>query len=87
MNNYEKFYLANRLIDIVPEHCFDVTLANFEEIINNDFIQLEAELLSDINYFSQEVKQIWNNFCVISLNVCTIITKTSKFNNAITYFF
>ena len=39
MNNFEKIDLLN----IVHEHCFYVTLADFEQIINNDFIQLEAE--------------------------------------------
>ena len=45
MNNFEKFYLKkNRLTNIAPEHCFDITLAaEFETIINNDFIQLEAK--------------------------------------------
>ena len=45
MNNFEKLYLKkNRLTNIAPEHCFDITLAaEFETIINNDFIQLEAE--------------------------------------------
>ena len=32
----------NRFINIVPRHCFDVTLADFEQMINNDLIQLEA---------------------------------------------
>ena len=35
---------------MVLEHCFDVTLADFEQITNNDFMQLKAELLKDINY-------------------------------------
>ena len=45
MNNFEKLYLKkNRLTNIAPEHCFDITLAaEFETIINNDFIQLEAK--------------------------------------------
>ena len=38
MNNFEKLYQKNRLINIAPEHCFDVTLTEFEQIINNDFI-------------------------------------------------
>ena len=33
----------NRFANIVPEHCFDSTLADFEQIINNDFIEWEAE--------------------------------------------
>ena len=40
--------------NFVPEHCSDVTLADFEQIIKNDLTQLEAELLNDINYFSRE---------------------------------
>ena len=42
MNNFEKLYRKNRLIDIAPGHYIDVTLADFEQIINDDFIQLEA---------------------------------------------
>ena len=30
-------------MNIAPEHCFDVTLADFEQIINNDIMQMEAE--------------------------------------------
>ena len=33
----------NKLINIAPEHCFDVTLGDFEQVINNDFKQLKAE--------------------------------------------
>ena len=45
MNNSEKLLSDKiiRLINIAPEHCFDVTSAEFVQIINNDFIQLEAE--------------------------------------------
>ena len=50
----KSFIRKNILINIAPEHCFDVTLADFEQIINNDFIQLEAQRLNDINYFSRE---------------------------------
>ena len=32
----------------MPKHCFDITLADFEQIMNNDFIQLEADQLNDI---------------------------------------
>ena len=35
MNNFEKLYLKNRVINIVPKHCFELTLADFEQIINN----------------------------------------------------
>ena len=43
MNNSEK--LLSEKIDLLIslEHCFDVTSAEFVQIINNDFIQLEAE--------------------------------------------
>ena len=37
MNNFEK-----QLTDIKPEYSFDVTLKDFEQIIINGFIQLEA---------------------------------------------
>ena len=43
MNNLGKFIRQNKPIDIAAEHCFDVTFADFEQIINNDFIHLEAE--------------------------------------------
>ena len=43
-----------RLVDIAPKHCFDFALAGFEQIINNDFIKLEAEWLNDINYWSRK---------------------------------
>ena len=43
MNTFEKFILQNRLIDIASKINFDITLADFKHIINNDFIQLEAE--------------------------------------------
>ena len=34
MSNFKKLYLKKkRLIDIAPEHCFEVTLADFEQII------------------------------------------------------
>ena len=62
MNNFEKLYRQNRFIDIANEYGFDVTLVDSEPMIDNDFIQLEAEWLNDINFFFQEVKQIWNNF-------------------------
>ena len=41
----KSFIRKNRLICIAPlsQHCFDVTLADFEQIINDDFIQLENE--------------------------------------------
>ena len=41
----KNFIRKNRIIDIGPEHCFDVSN------INNNFIQLEAERLNDITYF------------------------------------
>ena len=57
VNNFEKLYLKKkkRLINIAPEHFFDVTLADFEQIINNDFIQLEAKLLNDIIFPGSQI--------------------------------
>ena len=49
--------MKSRRINIAPEHCFDVTLADFEQIINNDFIQLEAEWLNDIKVNESRYKQ------------------------------
>ena len=43
MNNFEKIIRKNRFINVTLQHCFEVTVANFEQIINNDFIQFEAE--------------------------------------------
>ena len=52
MNNKWKtlksFITQKRLIDIAPEHCFDVTLADFAQIIDNDFIKLETSWLNII---------------------------------------
>ena len=48
--NWKSFIQQNRFIDIAPEHRFVVTLADFEQIINNDFMQL----LNKINCFSRE---------------------------------
>ena len=50
----KSFTWKNRLTSIAPEHCFDVTLADFEQIINNDFIQSKDEGLNDLNYFPRE---------------------------------
>ena len=35
--------VARQGVNIAPLHCFDVTLAEFEQVMNNDFMQLEAE--------------------------------------------
>ena len=73
MNNFEKLFSQNRLlIDIAPEHCFEVPLAAFQQIINNGFIQLETEWLNDINHFSRESNKfriIW----VTSLKASTCL--------------
>ena len=50
-------------------HCFDVNLADFEQMINN-FIQLGVEWFNDINCFHR-VKEIRNYFCVTFLTACT----------------
>ena len=47
--NLKSFNRQNRLVDIAPKHCFEVTFAHFEQIINNDFKQLETEWLNEIN--------------------------------------
>ena len=54
MNNFEKLYPKKKTYQYSSEHCFDITGAGFEQIINNDFIQLEAECLNDVNYFPRE---------------------------------
>ena len=46
--------VARQGVNIAPVHCFDVTLAEFEQVMNNDFMQLEAEWLNDINYFCRK---------------------------------
>ena len=43
MSNFEKLYLKNRLINVTPEQYFGVTLADFKQIIDNNFKQLKAE--------------------------------------------
>ena len=43
MNNLEKIYSTKKLSNIAPKHCFEVTLTDIEQIINNKLIQLEAE--------------------------------------------
>ena len=45
-------------VNIAPEHYFDVTVAGLEQIIDNDFIQLEAEWLNDVKYFSRDSNKI-----------------------------
>ena len=55
MNNkwitLKSFIPQVRLIGVAFEHCFDVTLGGFEQIINNDFTQLEAECLDALIIF------------------------------------
>ena len=51
MDNFQNFIQQNRLFDIASKHYFDVTLADLERVINNDFTQLKAELLSYISLF------------------------------------
>ena len=67
MNNKQitlkSFFRQKRLIGIAPEHCFGFTLADFEQIINNDFIQLEAKLLDGINYLFRESNKSGIIFC------------------------
>ena len=35
MNDFEKLYRQNRLLDIALEHCFNVALSDFEQIKKN----------------------------------------------------
>ena len=48
----KKLRTARSAINVRP--LFYVTLGDSEEIINNDFIQLEAEWQNDINYISRK---------------------------------
>ena len=73
----------NRFANIVPEHCFDFTLADFEQIINNDFIEWEAEWLNGINYFSSELNK-FGIFLLKFFKSLYLKTKTSKFYREIT---
>ena len=51
MNHFKKLY--PKKIDLLLLHPnIEIALADFEQIINNDFIQLEAEWLNAIHYFS-----------------------------------
>ena len=43
MDNFQNFIQQNKLFDIASKHYFDVTLADLERVINNDFTQLKAE--------------------------------------------
>ena len=70
----KSFIRKNRLINIVPEHCFDTTLADFEQIINNNFIQFEAEQLNDSNYSSRES----NKFGIILHNFFKDLNSKNK---------
>ena len=58
MNNksitLKSFIWQNKVTDIAPEHCFDVALAKFEQMINTDFRQLDAEGLNSIHYYYRE---------------------------------
>ena len=36
----KSFFRQYKLTGIAPEHCFGVTLTDFEQIINNDFVKL-----------------------------------------------
>ena len=73
----KSFIQQNGLIDMTPQHSFHITLVDFDQIIINDFIQLEAFYIkAKLNdsmtlIFFQGIKQIWNNFCIISLKPCT----------------
>ena len=58
----KRFFRKNRLNNIAPAHCVDVNLAEFEQIINNDFIQLEAAWLNDINYISSDSNKLGTIF-------------------------
>ena len=42
MNN-KQINWQNRPINVVLGHCCGVTLADFEQITNNDFVQVETE--------------------------------------------
>ena len=41
----------------MPKHCLGVALGDYEQIINNGFVQLEAEWLNDI-FFSRESRNL-----------------------------
>ena len=60
----KSFIPKNRLTNIAPEHCFAVTLADFEPKINNDFMQLEAEWLNDI-WQNDNFSKVSNKFGII----------------------
>ena len=68
-------------------HYSDLSLGDIKKTINNNFIQLEAKWLNDVNNFSRDSNKFGTIFCVISLNTYTNKTKTSRFYIEITYFF
>ena len=55
MNNkwitLKSFISQVRHLGVAFEHCFDVTLGGFKQIIDNDFTQLEAEWLDALIIF------------------------------------
>ena len=65
------------------QNIFDFTLADFEQIINNDFIEWEAEWLNGINYFSSELNK-FGIFLLKFFKSLYLKTKTSKFYSEIT---
>ena len=58
MSNFEKLYLKNRLINVTPEQNFGVTLADFKQIIDNNFKQLKAEWFNNIVNFPGSQKNL-----------------------------
>ena len=74
----KSFIRQNRLIDIAPKYCFEVTLSDFVQIIKNDFIQLKAGWLIDTDNFSRESNvEIGTNleqfFCVIIFKTLEVL--------------
>ena len=60
-------YWPGHYFNIAPRYCFRVASAEYEQIIDSDFVKLG--IVIEFQYlFFQGVQQIWYNFCAISFN-------------------
>ena len=61
------FYRMSNKVNIISECCFDVTLVDFEQIRMISYNQVLNDQMSIIAF--PGIKQIWNDFYIISLKV------------------
>ena len=72
MNNFEKFYPTKETIDIAPEHCFDVNLAECEQIITGEYSFPWVRSDSCFSLIFGCGIQNWTHFCSIRSSFWTI---------------